>query len=147
MTESKIDEQRKILEKLGNELTRIQFDFKIKENSSEKYWKKRIEEFKTYHKKTIEYFLQGYKLIKTTDAETAGLFVLRLSKLKELGTKLIENMENVRQNPSVMDLKNRQQSKWSTEQREHLINSNKECLNHEKKMNVFFREFFEKNQK
>ena len=43
--ESKTDEQRKRLEELGNELTKIQFDFKIKNNSSEKYWVKRIEEF------------------------------------------------------------------------------------------------------
>ena len=32
------------------------YDFKINNNTSEKYWAKRIQEFDNYHKKTIEYF-------------------------------------------------------------------------------------------
>jgi len=145
--DSKFREQSKILEKLGNELAKTQYDFKIKESSSEKYWNKRIEEFSNYHKKVVDYFSQAYILMKNVDNEQSGLFILRLSKLKELGTKLLENMEKVKQNPSIMDSKNRQQSKWSIEKREQLINSNQDCLNHEKKMNIFFREFFETNLK
>jgi len=145
--DSKINDQSKTLENLGKELTKIQYDFKIKDNTSEKYWEKRIKEFDIYHKKTIEYFSHAYNLMKITDNEMAGLFILRLGKLKVLGTKLLENMEKVKQNPSVMNLKDKQQSKWSIEQREQLITLNNEILNHEKKMNIFFREFFEKSEK
>jgi len=142
---SKTDEQRKRLEELGKRLTKIQFDFKIKNNPSEKYWVKRIEEFDMYHKKTIEYFSQAYSLMVDVDKEQAGMFLLRLSKLKQLGAKLLENMEKIRQNPAIMNVKDKQQSKWSLEQKDLLINANEECLNHEKKMNLFFREFCEKN--
>ena len=137
-------EQRKKLETLGNELTKIQFDFKIKNNPSEKYWIKRIEEFDTYHKKVIEYFSQAYTLMKDIDEKQGGMFLLRISKLKQLGVKLLENMEKIRQNPSIMNVKDKQQSKWSLEQRDLLIDANEKCLNHEKKMNVLFREFYEK---
>lgn len=143
--ESKTDEQRKRLEELGNELTKIQFDFKIKNNSSEKYWVKRIEEFDKYHKKAIEYFSQAYSMMSDVDKEQAGMFLLRISKLKQLGVKLSENMERIRQNPSIMNVKDKQQSKWSLEQKELLMNVNEECLSHEKKMNLFFREFCDKN--
>ena len=87
------------LETLGNELTKIQFDFKIKNNPSEKYWIKRIEEFDIYHKKVIEYFSQAYTLMKDIDEKQGGMFLLRISKLKQLGVKLLENMEKIRQNP------------------------------------------------
>jgi len=138
------DAQRKKLEALGNELTKIQFDFKIKNNPSEKYWVKRIEEFDIYHKKAIEYFSQAYSLMKDIDEEQGGMFLLRISKLKQLGVKLLENMEKIRQNPSIMNVKDKQQSKWSLEQKDLLIDVNEECLNHEKKMNLLFREFYEK---
>jgi len=139
------DERNKKLEELGNELTNIQYDFKIKEISSEEYWKKKINEFERYHKKTIEYFSQAYSLIKEVDSDQSGFFILRLSKLKQLGLQVLENMEKVRQNPNIMDSKDKQQSKWTVEQREHLLSLNKECRDHEKNMNVFFREFYENN--
>ena len=143
--DSKTSELNQKLEKLGLELTKIQYDFKIKDIPSQKYWEERIEEFNTYHKKTIDYFSHAYFLMRKADNEKANLFILRLSKLQELGKTLIENMEKIKQNPSIVNLKDRQQSRWSIEQRESLINSNIECLEHEKKMNVFFKEFFEKN--
>ena len=138
-------EQRKKLEKFGNELTKYQYDFKIKNDPSEKYWIKRIEEFSIYHEKTIEYFSQAYSLMMDLDKDQARIFLLRISKLKQLGDKLMENMEKTRQVPSIMDNKDKQQSKWSLEQRDILINANEECRNHEKKMNLFFRDFYEKN--
>lgn len=135
------------LGKLGEELSKIQYDFKIKDRPSEKYWNLRIEEFNKYHNKVIEYFTQAYTLMNLLNEEQSGLFLLRISKLKQLGRKFIENMEKIKQNPSIMDSKDTQQSKWSVEQKEELIRSNKECLNHEKNMNIFFREFYEKNMK
>jgi len=143
-SEKTISEYREKLENLGRELSTIQYDFKIKNKPSEKYWGKRIQEFCIYHKKAIEYFTQVYSLMSLTNEEQSGMFLLRISKLGQLGEKLLEDMENIKQNPATMNLKNQQQSRWSIEQREKLIKSNKNCLNHEKRMNVFFKEFFEK---
>jgi len=136
-------EHREKLEKLGMELSKFQYDFKIKNIPSEKYWDKRIQEFYHYHDKTIEYFSQAYSLMRLSNEEQSGAFLLRLGKLKQLGRKLLEDMENVKQNPATMDLKDKQQSRWSIEQREKLIESNNDCLNHEKRMNVFFKDFYE----
>jgi len=136
-------EYREKLEKLGIELSKVQYDFKIKNNPSEKYWAKRIRNFNNYHDKAIEYFTQAYSLMRLSDKEQSGIFLLRVGKLKQLGKKLLEDMENVKQNPATMDLKDKQQSRWSIEQRDNLIESNDDCLNHEKGMNVFFRDFYE----
>ena len=132
------------LEKLGAELSKIQYDFKIKDKSSEKYWAKRIQEFENYHKKTIEYFTQSYALMSLANEEQSDMFLLRISKLRQLGEKLLEDMKKIKQKPSIMNLKDKQQSRWSIELREQLIKSNNDCLNHEKHMNIFFKEFYEK---
>ncbi len=139
-----IKEYSEILEKLGVELSKIQYDFKIKNKSSEKYWTKRMQEFENYHKKTTEYFSQAYSLMSLANEEQSSIFLLRVSKLKQLGVKVLEDMKNVKQNPSTMNLKDNQQSKWSIELREQLIKSNNDCLDHEKHMNIFFKEFYEK---
>ena len=139
-----IKEYSQKLEKLGAELSKTQYDFKIKEKSSEKYWAKRIQNFDNYHKKTIEYFTQSYALMSLANEEQSNLFLLRISKLKQLGGKLLEDMENIKQKPSIMNSKDKQQSKWSIEQREQLIKSNNDCLIHEKHMNIFFKEFYDK---
>jgi len=139
-----IDEYSEKLEKLGVELSKIQYDFKIKSKSSEKYWVIRIKEFNNYHKKVVEYYTQAYSLMSLANEEQSSIFLLRVSKLKQLGVKLLESMEKIKQNPSIMNLKDKQQSRWSIELGEHLIKSNNDCLNHEKHMNIFFREFYEK---
>jgi hypothetical protein len=137
------NEYNKKLEKLGTELSKIQYDFKIKNKPSEKYWSKRIEEFDNYHKKVIEYFTQVYALMNLANEDQSGIFLLKISKLKQLGLKLLEAMKKIKENPSSMDLKDKQQSKWTIELREQLIKSNEDCLNHEKHMNVFFRDFYD----
>jgi len=143
-SENSIKGCEKDLEKLGVELSGIQYNFKIKNEPSEKYWARKIQKFENYHKKAIEYFTQVYSLMSLIDEEQSGMFLLRISKLRQLGVKLLENMENVKKNPATMDLKDKQQSRWSIEQRENLIKSNNDCLKHEKRMNVFFKEFYEK---
>ena len=132
------------LERLGRELSKIQYDFKIKNRPSEKYWVKRIQEFDNYHKKTVEYFTEAYSLMHLANEEQSSMFFLRVSKLVNLGVKVLEDMEKIKQNPSIMNLKDKQQSRWSVELREQLIKSNKECLDHEKRMNVFFKDFYGK---
>jgi hypothetical protein len=137
------NEHNKKLEKLGTELSKIQYDFKIKNNPSEKYWLKRIEEFENYHKKVIEYFTHVYSLMNLVNEDQSGIFLLKISKLKQLGLKLLDAMKNIKENPSSVDLKDKQQSKWTIDLREQLIKSNEDCLNHEKHMNVFFRDFYD----
>jgi hypothetical protein len=117
---------------------------KIKDNPSEKYWTKRIQEYEKYRNKVTEYFTQAYSLMNLVTEEQSGVFLLRISKLQQLGEKLLEDMEKVKQNPSSMNLKDKQQSKWSKEIRDQLLKSNNDCLNHEKRMNVFFKEIYEK---
>ena len=84
----------KKLEKLGSELSKIQYDFKIKNKTSEKYWSKRIEEYEKYHKKVTEYFTVVYSLMHLTNKEESKVFLLKISKLKQLGLKLLEEIEN-----------------------------------------------------
>lgn len=135
------------LVKLGKELSEIQFNYKVIENTEERYWQKRIDDFKKYNEKGAEYYTQAYALMNLTDKEQAGLFLLSISKLRQSGLKLITNMEEVKQNPSVIKSKDRQQSKWSKELREKLIESSDMCLHHEIEMNKFFREFYEEHLK
>ncbi len=137
-------EYNKKLEKLGAELSKIQYDFKIKNNTSEKYWLKRIEEFENYHKKVTEYFTLVYSLMHSINKEESSVFLLKISKLKQLGSKLLEDLKEIKENPSSMNLKDMQQSKWTIDLREQLTKSNEDCLKHEKHMNVFFRDFYEK---
>ena len=143
-SEESISEQRKNLENLGMELALNQYSFKIKETKSEQYWEQRIKEFENYHEKTIEYFMEAYNLIKMVDKNQSPPLLLRIGKLKQLGTKLLENMKTIKENPSMMDTKDAQQSKWSIQQREKLLEANEECKNHEKHLNIFFRETYEK---
>jgi benzoyl-CoA reductase/2-hydroxyglutaryl-CoA dehydratase subunit BcrC/BadD/HgdB len=64
-SEKTIKDYSKKLEKLGLELLKIQYDFKIKDNPSEKYWIKKIQEFKKYHEKVVDYFTNtGLKKFK-----------------------------------------------------------------------------------
>ena len=144
-SDGEIKKYSKKLEKLGTELSKIQYDFKIKDKPSEKYWAKRIKEFEGYHKKTVEYFTEACSLMRLSNQEQSDMFLLRLSKLIQVGGKVLEDMEKIKQNPSIMNLKDKQQSGWSKELREQLIKSNNECLDHEKRMNVFFKDFYEKN--
>ena len=133
------------LAKLGMELANIQFNFKVQEKTDVKYWQKRIDDFKKYQQKGMEYYEQVHLLMNLVEKEKAGLFLLSMSKLQQLGTKLLTLLEKVRENPSIVSTKDKQQSKWSKELREETIESNNECMNQEIKMNRFFRTFYEKN--
>jgi len=135
------------LAKLGKELAEIQFNYKVIENTTERYWQKRINEFKKYNEKGTEYYTQAHALINLADKEQSGLFLLNISKLRQLELKLLTNMEEVKQNPSIIKSKDKQQSKWSKELREKLIESSNVCLHHEMDMNKFFREFYDTHLK
>lgn len=135
------------LTRLGKEMAKNQFSYKIIENTSQQYWENRIIEFKKYNEKTIEYYTHAHALINLVDKEQSGLFLLSISKLHHLGLELKSVMEEIKQNPSTVKSKDKQQSKWSKELREKLIETTNTCLHHEKYMNKFFREFYENRLK
>lgn len=135
------------LAKLGIELASIQFNFKVQEKTDVKYWQNRIENFKRYQQKGMEYYEQVHLLMNLVEKEKAGLFLLSMSKLQQLGTKLLTLLEKVKENPSIVSTKDKQQSKWSKEIKEQLIDHSNKMLHHEMEMNTNFREFYEKHLK
>lgn len=135
------------LAKLGMELASIQFNFKVQEKTDVKYWQNRIENFKRYQQKGMEYYEQVHLLMNLVEKEKAGLFLLSMSKLQQLGTKLLTLLEKVKENPSIVSTKDKQQSKWSKEIKEQLIDHSNKMLHHEMEMNTNFREFYEKHLK
>ena len=135
------------LAKLGIELGEIQFSYRVKEKPSKEYWQKRIENFKKYNQKGLEYYNQAYSMMNLVNKEESQLFLLRISKFRKLGLTLIELMEKIKENPSIMDSKDKQQSIWSKETKQQITEYSNQCLNHEKDMNTSFREFFEKHLK
>ena len=84
------------LAKLGKELAKIQFNYKVIENTTERYWQNRINEIKKYNEKGTEYYTQAHALINLVDKEKSGLFLLSISKLRQLGLKLLTNMEEIK---------------------------------------------------
>lgn len=135
------------LAKLGMELGEIQFSYRVDEKSTKEYWQKRISDFKKYNEKGLEYYNQVHTLMNLVNKEEAQMFLLRTSKFRQLGLNLIEIMEKILENPSIMDKKDRQQSQWSKEIRSKITEQSNKCLRHEMDMNTLFREFYEKNLK
>ena len=142
-----VKEQSAHLAKIGRELSEIRFNYKVLDKTETKYWQKRIEDFKRYHQKGIEYYIQAHSLMNLVEKEKAGMFLLSVSKLRQLGTRLLELLEEVKQNPSIMSSKDKQQSKWSKELKEQLIECSNRNLNQETGMNSNFREFYDKHLK
>ncbi len=135
------------LAKLGMELREIQFSYKVEGKVSKEYWQKRIDDFKKYNEKGMEYYNQVYSLMNLVSKEESQMFLLSTSKFRQLGLALIEIMDKIKENPSIIDSKDRQQSQWSKETRDQITEQSNKCLNHEKDMNTSFREFYEKHLK
>ncbi len=131
------------LSKLGIELGKIQFSYKVEKNPSKEYWQKRIDDFKKYSEKGMKYYNQAYSLINLVNKEESQMFLLRTSKFHQLGLTFIEIMEKIKENPSIIDSKDKQQSQWSKEIRDKITEHSNKCLHHEKDMNTSFREFYE----
>jgi hypothetical protein len=140
-------EQSEKLAKLGMELGKIQFSYKVEKKASKEYWQKRIDDFKKYNEKGMEYYNQAYNLMNLVNKEESQMFLLHASKFRQLGLALIEIMEKIKENPSIIDSKDRQQSQWSKETRDQITEQSNKCLNHEKDMNTSFRVFYEKHLK
>ncbi|WP_428324404.1 hypothetical protein [Nitrosopumilus sp.] len=135
------------LAKLGMDLSKIQFSYKVEEKTSKGYWQKRIENFKEYNKKALEYYNQVFSLIKVADKEESEKFLLQISKFRQLSLSLIEIMEKIQENPSIINSKDRQQSQWSREIKNNITEQSNKCLQHERDMNSYFRDFYEKHLK
>jgi len=136
-----------ILARLGKELFEIRFNYKVTGNTKTEYWQKRIDDFKKYHQKGTDYYTQVHLLMNIFNEKEAQLFLLNMSKMRQLGTRLMELLEKVKQNPSIMSPKDKQQSKWSKGLKEELIDCSNKNLEHEIHMNTVFRDFYEKHLK
>ncbi len=143
----KIKKHSITLSKLGREISEIQFNYRVLDETKTEYWQKRIEDFKRYHQKGMEYYTQVHSLMNLVEEEEAGIFLLKMSKMNQLGVKLLELLEVIRQNPSIMASKDKQQSKWSKELKEKMIECSNENLDHEINMNKNFRKFYEMHLK
>jgi len=143
----KVKEHSEKLAKLGISLGEIQFSYRIEEKTSKEYWQKRIDDFKKYHEKALEYYSQVHVMMNVVNKEESQLFLLRTSKFRQMALTLIETMEKIKENPSIIDPKDKQQSQWSREIKNEIITYSNECLRHEMDMNSSFREFYEKHLK
>ena len=132
------------LAKLGMELSEIQFSYKIEEKPSKEYWQKRINDFKKYNEIGMKYYNQVYSLMNLVNKEESQMFLLRTSKFHQLGLTLIEIMEKIKENPSIVDSKDKHQSQWSREIRDQITEQSNKCLRYEMDINTSFREFYEK---
>ena len=137
-----LQEYSKKLTKLGSILAKEQFSYKIEEKTSKKYWQKRIEEFKKYNETGLEYYNQVQSMMNVIDKDKGQLFLLDISKFHQLGIKLIKIMETIEETPSIINSKDKQQSYWSKKIKKDISETSVECLDHEKYMNISFREFY-----
>ena len=135
------------LAKIGMELGEIQFSYKVENKPSKEYWQKRIDHFKKYNEKGMEYYNQAYSLMSLVNKEESEIFLLHTSQFRKLGLTLIEIMEKIKENPSIIDSKDTQQSKWSREIKNQITEQSNKCLRHEMDMNTSFREFYGKHLK
>jgi len=142
-----VKEYSEKLTKLGMELGKIQFSYKMERKPSKEYWQKRIDDFKKYNEKGMMYYNQAYSLMNLVSKEESQMFLLRTSKFRQLVLTLKEIMEKIKENPSIIDSKDQQQSQWSKEIRDQITEHSNKCLHHEKDMNASFREFYEKHLK
>ncbi len=135
------------LAKLGNDLGEIKFSYRVDAKPTKEYWLQRIKDFNEYNKKGLEYYNQVYTMINLVNKKEAQIFLLRISKFRELCAKLSNTMEKIKENPSIIDSKDKQQSLWSREIKNQITKQSNESLRHEVDMNSSFRVFYEKHLK
>lgn len=142
--EKKIKEHSDILAKLGTDLAKNQFSYKVKKKKSKEYWIKRITDVKKYNEKGLEYYNEIYSMMNVVNKEESKMFLLRIGKFRQLGLELMKIMEKIKENPTIGDSKDKQKSQWSKEIGENLIEQSDKCLQFERDMNIAFRKFYEK---
>ena len=140
----KIKEHSNILSKLGTDLAKNQFSYKVEKKKSKEYWIKRIADVEKYNKKGLEYYNEIYSMMNMINKEESQMFLLRIGKFHQLGLELMKIMEKIKENPTIGDSKDKQKSQWSKEIGENLIEQSDKCLQFERDMNIAFRKFYEK---
>ena len=126
-------------------ISAIQFSYKVSEKTSKEYWGERTELFKKYTENSLQYYDQAYSLMNLVNKQEAQMFLLRISKFCQLASELNELMEKIKENPSIINSKDKQQSVWSKEIRQQVVEHSNKCVRHEKDTNTSFREFYEKH--
>jgi len=142
-----VKEHSEKLAKLGIELAKNQFSYKVENKPSKEYWQNRIDDFKKYNEKGMEYYNEIHSLMNIINREESQMFLLRISKFRQIGLVLIEIMEKIKENPTIMDKKDKQQSQWSKKIKDQIIEQSNKSLIFEKDMNSSFREFYDKQVK
>ena len=117
----KVQQKSEKLAELGVTLTKNQFNYKIEEKISKEYWQKRIKNLTEYNEISLEYYTQIQNLMNLINKEEARMFLLQTSKFHQLGTELIKLMQQIEENPSIINSKDKQQSQWSKKIKEKII--------------------------
>ena len=144
---NKVKENSEKLMKLGSILAKNQFSYKIEEKKSKEYWQNRIEDLQKYNESSIAYYNQVQNMMNLIDKEKGDMFLLQISKFHQLGTELKKRMQEIEETPSIINSKDKQQSQWSKNVKEKLIEISTKCLEHEKVMNLNFRKFYDEEVK
>ena len=142
-----VREHSEKLAKLGIELAKNQFSYKVESKPSKEYWQKRIDDFKKYNEKGMEYYNEIHSLMNIINREESQMFLLRIGKFRQIGLVFIEIMEKIKENPTIMDKKDKQQSQWSKKIKNQITEQSNTSLNFEMDMNSSFREFYDKQVK
>jgi len=142
-----VKEHSEKLAKLGIELAKNQFSYKVEDKPSKEYWQKRIDDFKKYNEKGMEYYNEIHSLMNIINREESQMFLLRIGKFRQIGLVFIEIMEKIKENPTIMDKKDKQQSQWSKKIKNQITEQSNTSLNFEMNMNSSFREFYDKQVK
>jgi hypothetical protein len=142
-----VREHSEKLAKLGIELAKNQFSYKVENKPSKEYWQKRIDDFKKYNEKGMEYYNEIHSLMNIINREESQMFLLRIGKFRQIGLVFIEIMEKIKENPTIMDKKDKQQSQWSKKIKNQITEQSNTSLNFEMDMNSSFREFYDKQVK
>ena len=143
----KIQVQSKKLAELGRILAKSQFTYKIEEKVSKEYWQEKIKDLEKYNQTSLEYYSQVQKMMTLINKDEAQMFLLQTSKFHQLGTELIKIMSQIKENPSIIDSKDKQQSQWSKKIKKSILELSTNCLENEKNMNLNFRKFYDKEIK
>ena len=142
-----VKEHSEKLSKLGTDLAKNQFIYKVEKKSSKEYWQERITDFKKYNDNGFRYYDEIFTLMRIIDEEKSQMFLLQIAKFRQLGLTLIGIMEKLKENPSIINSKDRQQSQWSREIKNQITEQSDKCLKCEREMNTTFREFYEEKMK
>lgn len=137
----------RIITKTGTEIAKTKFSYKVKNTADQKYWTRRVNEHEKYFEKSATYYNHAYQLMKIISAKDSDAFLLAVSKFHQLKTKQMEILTKIANNPTIMKAKDKQQSEWSKNTRDDIIENSSKCLEHEKYMSGLFRKFTEIHQK